>query len=288
MKKRLLIVGCGDVARRAQPALEQSYRVVALSRSGGPGCMSADLDRPETLEGLAEFAGDRVLHCAPPQREGQRDERTRVLLAALERAMVPRRLVYLSTTGVYGDCGGEWVDEARAPNPQSERAQRRVDAEAQLTEWCGSHGTELVILRIPGIYAADRLPLERLRNGTLALRSEDDVYTNHVHADDLAAIVVRALDVGAPSGVFNASDDSEILMADFFDLVADRAGLPRPPRASRSEVERRVSPQLWSFMRESRRISNRRMKAELGVQLRYPTVREGVPLAAQRAAVRAS
>jgi nucleoside-diphosphate-sugar epimerase len=288
MNKRLLIVGCGDIARRARPALEQSYRVTAFSRSGGPACESADLDRPETLEGRVAFAADCVLHCAPPQREGQRDERTRALLAALERAMVPRRLVYLSTTGVYGDCGGAWIDESRALNPQSARAQRRVDAEAQLAEWCGRHGTALVILRVPGIYAADRLPVDRLRNGTVALRAEDDVYTSHIHADDLAAIVVKALDEDAPSGVFNACDDSEILMGDFFDLVADRSGLPRPPRGSRGEVERRVSPQLWSFMRESRRISNRRMKTQLGVELRYPTVREGVPVTAQNAVVGAS
>jgi nucleoside-diphosphate-sugar epimerase len=161
--------------------------------------------------------------------------------------------------------------------PQTDRARRRVDAEHQLALWCSEHGVALVILRVPGIYAADRLPLERLRAGTPVLREEDDVYTNHVHAEDLASIVVRALEDAAPGGTYNASDDSEIRMGDWFDLVAQRAGLPRPPRIARAEATGRISPELLSFMSESRRLANRRMKENLGVRLRFPTVFEGVP-----------
>jgi nucleoside-diphosphate-sugar epimerase len=283
--ERLLIVGCGDVARRALPALTQSCAVAALARSPeslqaleelGLHAIPGDLDRPETLAGDS-WAADCILHCAPPQREGSVDSRTRNLLDALEGAMVPQRFVYLSTSGVYGDCRGERVDEARPINPQSPRALRRVDAESQLASWCSRRGTRLTILRVPGIYAADRLPLQRLRSGTVALRPEDDVYTNHIHADDLAGVVATALAANAPGGIFNATDDSEILMGDFFDLVADRFGLPRPPRASRAEVLAQVSSDLASFMAESRRLSNRRLKEGLGVRLRYPTVYEGVP-----------
>jgi nucleoside-diphosphate-sugar epimerase len=152
-----------------------------------------------------------------------------------------------------------------------------VDAERQLALWCSERGVVLVILRAPGIYAADRLPLERLRAGTPVLRAEDDVYTNHIHAEDLASIVVRALDEGSAAGTYNASDDSEIRMGDWFDLVAERAGLPRPPRIARAEAAGRIRPELLSFMSESRRLANRRMKETLGVRLRYPTVFEGLP-----------
>lgn len=196
--------------------------------------------------------------------------------------MLPRRFVYLSTSGVYGDCAGERVDETRPPRPQTGRATRRLDAERAVSDWGANEGVETVILRVPGIYAADRLPLERLARGTPALRAEEDVYTNHIHADDLAAIVVTALESGRASGVYNASDDSTIKLGDWFDLVADRAGLARPRRVTRAEAARAVSPELLSFMRESRRLSNERLKTDLGVRLRYPTVLDG--LAASRIA----
>jgi nucleoside-diphosphate-sugar epimerase len=269
--KKLLIVGYGDIARRAAPRLEARYALQPLSRRHG-----FDLDRPDTLGDLPE--ADAVLHCAPPPGIGTADTRTTHLLAALaKRRILPARVVYVSTSGVYGDCGGARVDESRAVRPRTDRARRRVDAERQLALWCSERGVALVILRAPGIYAPDRLPLQRLREGTPVLRVEDDVYTNHVHADDLASIVVRAFADDAPAGTYNACDDSELRMGEWFDLVAERAGLPRPPRISRSEAGARIAPELLSFMSESRRLANRRMKEGLGVRLRYRTVFEGVP-----------
>ena len=279
--EKLLVIGPGDIARRALPVLAARYAVTALVRGGaaaaGIAAIAGDLDRPDSLAPLAGVA-DVVLHAAPPADAGERDERTRHLLAALSGArMLPRRVVYLSTSGVYGDCGGARVDELRPLAPQSDRARRRVDAETVLGEWGRSHRVEIVVLRVPGIYAADRLPLERLRQRTPVLRAEDDGYTNHIHADDLAAICVRALDPDAPAGAYNASDDTELKMGDWFDLVADRHGLPRPPRIPRADAERLIPPALLSFMRESRRLVNRRLKDVLGIALRYPTVFEGVP-----------
>ena len=269
--RKLLISGYGDIARRAAPRLEARYAVQPLSRGHG-----FDLDRPETL--VAVQGADAVLQCAPPPNTGAADTRTTHLLAALAKGRIlPARVVYVSTSGVYGDCGGARVDESRAVRPQTDRARRRVDAERQLALWCSERGVALVILRVPGIYAADRLPLERLRAGTPVLRAEDDVYTNHIHAEDLASIVVRALEDAAPAGTYNAGDDSEIRMGDWFDLVAERAGLPRPPRIARAEAAGRISPELLSFMSESRRLANRRMKESLRVRLRYPTVFQGVP-----------
>jgi nucleoside-diphosphate-sugar epimerase len=280
----LLVVGCGDVARRALPALLARWRVTALVRRAdetlaalGVGQVVGDLDRPESLATLGQ-GFSRVLHLAPPPEAGAGDPRTAHLAAALEsKGMLPERLVYISTSGVYGDCRGERFDETRPVNPRSARGQRRVDAERLLLDWGAARGVNVSVLRVPGIYAADRLPLERLKRGTPVLAREDDVYTNHIHADDLAAICVAALERAAPGGVYHASDDSELHMGDWFDLVADRFGLPRPPRIPRAEAERVIPPMLLSFMSESRRLVNARMKRDLGVTLRYPTVFEGVP-----------
>jgi nucleoside-diphosphate-sugar epimerase len=291
--ERLLIVGPGDVARRALPALAARYETLALVRGDdarpaieGLGARTAfgDLDRPETLAPLAGWA-DAVLHLAPPDETRDGDVRTRNLVAALAgAAMLPRRIVYISTSGVYGDCGGARVDESRPVNPQSARAARRADAERVLADWGAREGIKITILRAPGIYAADRLPVERLKRGTPVLRDEDDVYTNHIHADDLAAICVRALDADAPAGIYNASDDSELKMGEWLDLVADRFALPRPPRIARADAERLISPMLLSFMSESRRLVNRRMKEALGIVLGYPTVFDGVPRAVAESA----
>ena len=267
--KRLLVVGFGDIARRAAPLLASCFELIRAARSDG-----FDLDRPQTLV-LGRV--DALLHLAPPPGEGDQDTRTANLLAALEKGRIlPRRLVYVSTSGVYGDCGGARVDEARPIAPQTARARRRADAERRLALWCSSRTVSLVVLRVPGIYAADRLPLARLRATTPVLRAEDDVYTNHIHADDLAAIAARALEDDAPEGIYNAADDSEIRMGDWLDLVAERSGLPRPPRLPRAQLETFVSPEIYSFMSESRRLDNRRLKRELGVRLRYPTVYEGL------------
>ncbi len=285
--ERLLIIGCGDIARRALPELRKRHHLSALVRSPAAAnplaaqevqIISGDLDVQQSLTPLAG-AADRLVHLAPPGESGACDLRTRQLLAALseKRAMLPQRFVYMSTSGVYGDCGGAWVDEDRPVHPQTERAARRADAERAITEWGGAHGVEIVILRAPGIYAADRLPLERLRRGTPALCPEDDVYINHIHADDLAAIVVAALERPGVAGTYNASDDTELKMGDWFDLVADRFGLARPARLARAQAAGQIPAALLSFMSESRRLVNRRMKERLGITLAYPTVIEGVP-----------
>lgn len=266
---RLLIAGLGDIARRACPTLERRFAITCIARSKGQ-----DLDRRETLR-LAPV--DAVLHCAPPPSSGDVDVRTVNLLDSLDNSGArPTRLVYISTSGVYGDCGGERVDETRVVRPATPRARRRVDAEARLRSWCERKGAALVILRAPGIYAADRLPIERLRMGLPVLRREEDVYTSHIHADDLARVTIRALEDDAPAGVYNVADDSEILMGDWMDLVAEHVALPRPGRVSRKEIAKYVSPEALSFMQESRRLDNKRLKTELGHEFLYPTVQAGL------------
>ena len=178
---------------------------------------------------------------------------------------------------MYGDCGGALVAETRPTRPQTDRARRRADAEETLRAWGARNGVAVTILRVPGIYADDRLPIERLTRGTPALTADEDSYVNHIHADDLAQATLAALRRGQPNRSYNAVDDAPVKMGDYFDLVAERVGLPRPPRITRDEARRVISPQLFSFMNESRRLVNTRLKRELRVALRYPSVRDGVP-----------
>lgn len=288
---RILVVGCGDIALRVASLLREGHppahplrvlrarcRLFGLARRTehyaglralGIVPLSGDLDDRASLARTAGLA-DMVLHFAPPNQGGY-DRRTRNLLAALSHGTLPKRFIYISTSGVYGDCGGARIDETRPLHPQTARAQLRADAERQIRNWAKRNRVNASILRVPGIYAADRLPLERLRSGTPAILTGEDSYTNHIHADDLARIVIAALRHGRPNRVYHASDDGEMKMGDYFDAVADARDLPRPLRLPRAQVERGVPPALWSFMNESRRLTNTRLKTELKVRLLYPT-----------------
>jgi nucleoside-diphosphate-sugar epimerase len=291
--RRLLIIGCGDIGLRMLPLVRARYRLYALSHSPerharlrelGVVPVPGDLDDASTLAALAGLATD-VAHCAPPRPDGARDLRTARLIAALAKgASLPQQLVYISTSGVYGDCNGALVDETRPLRPSTMRARRRADAERQLRTWARRSGVRVSILRVPGIYAADRLPVERLSRGTPALQPAEDAYVNHVHADDLARMIVAALSRGMPNRSYNAVDDEPRKMGDYFDAVADARGLPRPLRVPREQAERELPETLMSFMRESRQLSNLRLKRELRYALRYPSVRDGIAAARADAA----
>ena len=279
-KPSILIIGCGDIGIRVAKQLSLGHRVFALTssshrfqelREAGATPILGNLDQPESLWRLAGLA-QTVIHLAPPQNQGNRDHRTRNLLRILAQgSSAVRRLIYVSTTGVYGDHRGARVSELTPVNPQSERAQRRVDAERVLRLWGPAHGIAVTILRVPGIYAANRLPLERLQSQTPALLPEEDAYSNHIHSDDLARLVCAAVYHGKPQRVINACDGNETKMGDYFDEVADAFGLARAPRMPANQLREIVSPMLWSFMRESRRVTNTRL-SELKTPLRYPSV----------------
>jgi nucleoside-diphosphate-sugar epimerase len=269
---------------RLLPHLLDRFRVFAVTsqgadserfaklRAAGAVPVFADLDQTDTVKRLAGLA-KTIVHLAPPRSDGEIDVRTKHLAAILpEKA----HLVYISTTGVYGDCGGAQFDETRTLNPNNPRAKRRVSAENILRDWARRRGGILSILRVPGIYAADRLPIERLRKGTPALIECDDVYTNHIHAEDLAILIKLAIFRAQPNRVYHAVDDSDLKMADYFDEVADHFYLPRAPRLPRVELEKHVSPMLLSFMSESRRLQNQRIKVELGARLIFPTVSDAL------------
>lgn len=315
-KQKFLVIGAGDIGRRviekvarrgaAYGAVNAVMGAVHAATSNpahraglkrlGARPVSADLDRPGTLKRLPRN-WTAMIHAAPPQSYLSGDQRTRNLLCVLtqERRQTPldqrrnRRLVYLSTSGVYGDCGGERITESRQSNPRNARAKRRVDAERCLIRAAKQGMFRLIILRVPGIYAADRLPLERLRTGVAALTDADDVYTNHIHAADLAVITVAALHRLQTHKrpcvrIYHASDDSEIKMGAWFDLVADTFNLPRAPRLMRQDIGNAVSPALLSFMNESRRLDNTRMKRELRIRLQFATAADGVADAKRMAA----
>jgi len=278
----LLIVGCGDVGLRVLRQLRGRLRVLALSsnparrdalRAAGAVPLVGNLDDAATLGRLAGLA-DWVLHLAPPPGDGDVDPRTMALLQALARSPRLRRIVYASTSGVYGDAQGARFAETRPPRPASARARRRVDAERRL-RWHGrAFGVITSVLRVPGIYALDREggdPRERVRRGAPLLAPGDDVHTNHIHADDLARACIAALFRGAPQRVYHANDDSELTMGQHFDAVADAFGLPRAPRLAREAMRAAVSPLQWSFLSESRRLDNGRLHRELRVRLAYPT-----------------
>jgi len=279
-KPRILIIGCGDIGLRVAKQLIRHYKVFALTsqasrfaelRAVGATPLLGDLDEPNSLWRLSAIA-ETVIHLAPPQNRGRLDQRTRNLTRILsQRPNQVRRLIYVSTTGVYGNHSGAHVRETTPVQPESERAWRRVDAERVLRLWAPSHGVSLTILRVPGIYAMDRLPLERIEAKTPALVPEEDAYSNHIHSEDLARLVCAAVYHGKPQRVINACDGGETKMGDYFDQVADAFALARPPRLPAQELQTLVSPMLWSFMRESRRVMNPRL-SELKTVLRYPSV----------------
>ncbi len=272
-RPRLLIVGCGDVGLRIVARLATRFRLIALTstparttqlRAAGTVPIVGDLDCRRSLDRLRGLA-PWLVHLAPPASSGAVDARSRRLATALHRTV--QRAVYISTTGVYGDHGGRQIDETARLRPANDRAVRRIDAERVMRG-----RMHAAVLRVPGIYAHDRLPLDRLRQNLPALAPADDVYSNHIHADDLARITILALFRGRAARVYNAVDESALMMAEYFDAVADATGLPRPPRLPRAALKSAVSPMMYSFMTESRRLSNRRLKDELRIKLMYPTV----------------
>ena len=287
-RERLLIIGCGDVGHRVVRA-QRHVRVVALTsspdrvealRAQGVTPVVGNLDAPASLQRLAGWA-TRVLHLAPPPLQGYTDPRTLALTRMLMRRSAPQSVVYGSTSGVYGDCAGAWVNENRMVNPITPRAQRRVDAEARVRHLgrLRSSPVRVSVLRIPGIYAPDReggTPRERLLRGTPVLAQADDVFTNHIHADDLARACQMALWRGQPQRVYNVNDDSQLLMGDYFDMAAGLYALAKPPRISRAQAQTELPAMQLSFMSESRRMVNTRMKRELRLQLRYADVKDGL------------
>jgi nucleoside-diphosphate-sugar epimerase len=285
MSNRVTIVGCGDIGCRvAQAHLARGDAVTGWVRSEASlallgerriPALKVDLDRP--LPMLPPLLGDELYYFAPPPPEGRRELRVARLIERLGEGSQPRRVVYLSTSGVYGDCAGDWVEETRPPAPTVDRAYRRLEGEERWRAWSGETGGELVILRVAGIYGPGKLPIARLESGRPMVDEVDSPITNHIHTLDLVEICQIAMARGVSGEIYNVCDGHPGTMTGYFNRVADFLGLPRPPAISLEEAKRQLSPGMLSYLGESRRLSNRKLIEALGVRLRYPTLEEGLP-----------
>lgn len=281
----LSIVGCGDIGiRAAKLAAAKQIKVYAFSRGNkispvteipGVEFKPCDLDNPECLTEL-DFKGSALLYCAPPPGGGIIDTRIRNFLTSLKPGSEPVKLVYISTTSVYGDCGDETVTEERAINPANHTAKRRCDAERRFKKWGAEQGVPVVILRVAGIYGPGRIPMQRIISQEPLLNENEAGYSNRIHADDLAAVCLAALEKGEDCDIFNVCDGEISKLTDYFNAITDLLNLPRLPQVSLEEARTVMSPLMFSYMTESRQISNKKMLAKLGIKLQYPTMREGL------------
>jgi len=281
----VLITGCGDVGRRVAALLQSAGRAptcIVRSKESRNALLAAgfdahcvDLDDAVSID-IPSTGFTEIYYFVPPPPGGETDTRMTVFLQGLDCTAPPRRIVYISTSAVYGDCGGAWITEKQPLRPATARGRRRLDAERQLMAWCGDRGCEWILLRVPGIYGPGKLPLARLRQGLPVLREADAPYTNRIHVDDLAAICVAAMSSRHSNTAYNVSDGHPSNMTDYFFRVADAAGLPRPPEVSREEAQRVLSPGMLSFLNDSRRMENTRLLEELEISLQYPDLVAGL------------
>lgn len=279
----IYILGCGDLGRRVAlhyGELGQSVRGVVRScssaeqlRAIGVDALVSDLDRPPLPDLSLGFS---LFYFVPPPPSGSVDTRIGNLINTFTEEGAPRRLVYLSTTGVYGDCDGEWVDEQRQPRPVAQRALRRWDAEQSLRQWSRKSGCQLVVLRVAGFYGPGRLPLQRLREGLPLVCEDEAPFSNRIHIEDLVSVCVAAMTQGRSGEVYNVSDGHPTTMTDYFDRIADLAGLRRPPKISLEQAKGQLSPGMLSYLQESRRLRNQKMLDELGIELKFPDLASGL------------
>lgn len=281
----IFIVGCGDIGRLVAAKWQrQGASVTALARSEasarqlqglGLKTVCGNLDEPESLQRLPT-GGAVLYYFAPPPPEHDGDPRMLNLLGALSPNNLPRRIVYISTSGVYGDTGGEWVDEQSPARPQTARARRRLAAETALRQFARQEGLAVIILRVGGIYGPGRLPVARLRKGLPLLNEAECGYTNRIHAEDLVRICIAAAERGEGDNIYNVSDGHPGNMTQYFHAVADALGLPRPPTLPMTEARQQLSPSMLSYLTESRRMDNRKLLQTFDLALRYPTLESGL------------
>ncbi len=281
----VFIVGCGYVGLHvAQSCLAQQQRVIALARSTDRSTtlqsmditpVAGDLDKPETLRSLS-LKEMSVFYFAPPPSEGITDPRLTHFLDSINPEALPARIVLISTTGVYGNCGGVWIDERWVVNPKTDRALRRIQAEKMLAGWCKAHGVEYVILRVPGIYGPYRLPIKRLQKKLPVLHHSIAPFSNRIHLHDLTRACVAAMEKGHSGEIYNVSDGHPTTMTDYFNQVADAVGLERPPVIDRATAQTQLSAEMRSYLAESRRLDNQKMYHDLDIAPDYPTLSAGL------------
>jgi nucleoside-diphosphate-sugar epimerase len=284
MQKRIYIIGYGDVGAALAPLLlERDREVVAISRTNNRSFndpafrhIAVDLDRLENKDGIIESGAD-IVYLAPPPTQGTQESRISGFLQFLSTMnLTPRRIVYISATGVYGDCQGEWITEQTPVSPKADRAKRRIDAEQQIQNWCDGNDTDWIILRVAGIYGPGKLPLERLEKGITVLKEEIAPASNRIHIHDLARIIIAALESPQGRQIYNVADETPTSMSDYFLSVAKAFNLPAPAQVSWEEARSTMSPQMLSYLVESKKIDISKLKNQLHVSLLYPDLESGL------------
>jgi len=281
--KSVFIVGCGDIGERiAGLCREKNMSIAGLvcSVESIKRLQQADIE-PVQVDlatddlGALPTTAATIFYLAPPPGEGESDPLIRRFLAAISTHTLPEKLVLLSTTAVYGDCQGKWINETHPVNPQTARGRRRLNAEQAVQEWSVSTGVPIVILRVAGIYGPGRLPIERIKQGLPILHEAESPYTNRIHQDDLAQVCIAA-ERGKSGEVYNVSDGQPGTMSRYFKDIAQAHNLPMPPEISREEAQQVMSTGMLSYLKESRRLDNRKMLEELGVVLQYVNLEMGL------------
>lgn len=279
MQDNIWIIGCGDIGRRVAK-LHKDYKISAIVHSAtsvlaceklGISASAIDFDQEITLP---ENIPSSIYYFMPPPSTGLEDTRLKKFLDKISKH--PSRIVLISTTGVYGDSKGAWIDENTPVKPKADRAHRRLSAEKLLINWAKQTGAEYMILRVPGIYAQDRLPLARLKKGLPIVKEAEAGWTNRIHADDLAQACKAAMQCSYSNQIINICDGNPSTMTDYFNQVADYANLPRPPQISMKEAERTLSAGMVSYLKESRRIANKKMLSLLKIKLQYPNLKSSL------------
>ena len=276
------IIGCGYIGKRLARQLKQQHVPVQATVSSDASlaeCKVLDIDCKlvdlDTSRPGLDLRGRRMIYLAPPPPHGRRDTRMMNFIDAIGDGH-PDRFVLISTTGVYGDCAGEWIDETRPLAPNADRAYRRADAERQVQQFCESNDIPLVILRVAGIYGPGKIPVARIRSGEAIVNQDDSPYTNRIHAIDLVDICERALMDDRITGIYNVTDGHPGTMYEYFNGVAAALGLTAPPAISLAEAQQKLSAGMLSYMAESRRIDNSKLLRDFDMELRYPTLAEGL------------
>ncbi len=285
MTDKVLIAGCGDIGRRvgskwvkrsaAVTGVVRSEASVERLRGTGIFALRTDLD---TTSKYLPVEDSLVYYFVPPSVDSNTDTRMRKFVSLLSRAdRPPTRIIMISTTGVYGDAGGQWITETSAVNASTDRAKRRLDAESALEEWSSKSKVPIVILRVGGIYGPGRLPIRFIKSGQALPPVHNSSYTNHIHANDLANVCLAASRANFSAGIYNATDGKPMRMVNYFNKVAEFLGLDEPPSLDFGAAMDKLSPAMQSYLKESRRISNRKLLLEMGSGLKYPTLEDGLP-----------
>ena len=283
-----VIFGCGDVGRRIAKSLikagastDDIYAYVQTAESAELCArlkviaLTVDLD--SSVRDLSLCDESELYYTVPPQKQGHQDLRSRALIQKWEQDSIkPKKVVLISTTGVYGDCSGEWVDENSNVNPQTDRAKRRLDSETVWRQWGVMNSVPVVVLRVPGIYSFSRLPRKRLLDRTPVVNPAECGFTNRIHANDLADVCIKAMELGVADEVFNVTDGTPGKISEYLQAAACALGMDALPQITLSEAQTVLSPGMLSYLNESRKISNRKMLEDLDVVLKYPDMLQGV------------